>query len=163
MWTWVEFRLHRFPQTLARWWGASERSCYPLDKPENKSPQTKFSEHDVDDFVQSRAILEKFSIGKFHTIEEPHPTGRIRCWCVTVSGIDGIATLSGHRRQPSWLAGSHSRLNTIARISASASNSRREERRAHFRTLSMPRSCQSLWSIKHQDITEAEFGLLNDF
>ena len=63
-------------------------------------------------------------------------------------GADGVAEVSYQRRQPSLLVGSHRRLKTMARISASASNSRREERSARLRATSIPRSRQSSRSAK---------------
>jgi len=90
-------------------------------------------------------------------------SGRVFCWGNNGIGqlgndsttnrsspvrVAGMATVSSQRRQPSFESGAQRRLNTIARISASASMSRRDDRIARFKAVSIPKSRQSSWRAK---------------
>ena len=113
--------------------------------------QVKLLEEDVSRLDRSGVAALRRRIGVVHQDSrfiDHLPLSENVMLPVTVSGIAGMATVSSQRRQPSLLVGSHRRLKTIARTRASASDSRREDRRARCSALSIPNSRQSSWSAK---------------
>ena len=56
--------------------GTSEGSCFPTNKAKKVATNEIFFERDVDDFIQSKAIREIFTIEIFSTIEQSHYAGK---------------------------------------------------------------------------------------